>query len=47
MFTPAFPVVRLAPGQSRRLTDESIPAPLGYVPAWTCGTPHCLYREPA
>jgi hypothetical protein len=46
-FTASYPVTRLAPGESRRLREEDIPALLRTVPAWTCATPHCKYREPA
>jgi hypothetical protein len=46
-FTPAYPVTSLAPGEARSVRLENIPAPLRTVPAWTCSTPHCRYREPA
>jgi len=47
LYTPSFPVTRLAPGEGTHLRDEDIPEVLRTVPAWTCGTPHCKYREPA
>lgn len=47
VFTRAYPVTRLAPGESRRVRDEDIPESLRTVPAWTCQTPLCRYREPA
>ena len=43
----AYPVTRLAPGECRRLRDDDIPEVLRTVPAWTCLTPLCKYREPA
>lgn len=47
VFASAFPLTRLAAGEFRSIRDDDIPAPLKTVPAWTCGTPHCKYREPA
>jgi hypothetical protein len=47
-YTAAYPVTSLAPGEARAMRRlEDIPAPLRTVPAWTCTTPHCRYREPA
>lgn len=46
-YTAAYPVTRLAPGESRRMRDEDIPEVLRTVPAWTCQTPLCRFREPA
>jgi hypothetical protein len=46
-FSPAYPVTRLGPGESKTIREEDIPEPLRTVPAWTCTTEHCRYREPA
>jgi hypothetical protein len=47
LFTRTYPVTQIAPGESRRLHDVGIPEALRMVPAWTCATPHCRYRESA
>lgn len=46
-FTRAFPVMRLAPGESRPVRDDHIPEAFRTVAAWTCRTPLCRYRESA
>ncbi|HEX5475998.1 MAG TPA: hypothetical protein VFX12_15165 [Vicinamibacterales bacterium] len=43
----AFPVLRLVAGPTRTIKEDEVPEHLRRVPAWTCATPMCRYRERA
>ena len=46
-YTAHYPVMHLAPGDVLVVSDKDVPQGLRTVPAWTCQTPLCRYRESA
>ena len=48
VYNKHYPVMLLVPGETRSFVDDrNVPEPLKTVPAWSCGTAMCRYREPA